>query len=375
MLEVANTIFVSFKINVCVIISFLVYLLQLSELFSFYLFSLVKLNMNSSCGFNERLSGAASVVLSLWFASSGLAAVTGNAVALWLFYKNESLRTISNWFLASLCVADFLAGLLVDPVYIAIKVLAQPRKGNILLKVFRMVWIHSTAATVFNLCCVSVDRFIAIRFPFRYQDIVTKKKCCTVIIMVWLISLFLPFSRILLENVTQTTVGGFWFSLLFILFALPLTVVTFCCVWIFTVARKQAGRIKRENVQNSNEMNSPVRAIQNHKAIKTIGFVLVVFIVSWMPSLVLSVVHYVTARDKCFSNKLAYIVWPWIDAVGLTSSAINPWIYFFRNGEFREALRGCCHRFPLNVTSQLCLRTRAESENVKSEGQQSPEDL
>ena len=363
LLEVANTIFVSFKINVFLFISFLVYLLQLSELFSFHLFSLVKLNMNISYGSNERLSGAASVVLSLWFASSGLAAVIGNAVVLWLFYKNESLRTISHKLLASLCVADFLAGLVVDPMYIAIRVFAQPQIDSIPRKVLQMVWIYSTAATVFNLCCVSVDRFIAIRFPFRYQAIVTKKRCYTVIIMVWSISLFLPFS-ILVEN--ATTDGDFWFTLSFIFFVLPLTVVTLCYVWIFTVAKKQAGRIKRENVQNSNEMNSPVGAIQNHKAIKTIGFVLGVFIVSWMPSLVLSVVHYVTGSDECFSDKLVYIVWPWIDAVGLTSSAINPWIYFFRKGEFREALRGCCHWFPLNVTSQLCLRTRAESENVKS---------
>ena len=260
----------------------------------------------SSCGSNERLSGAASVVLSLWFASSGLAAVIGNAVVLWLFYKNESLRTISNGFLASLCVADLLAGLVVDPMYIAIRVFAQPRQDSILRKVIQMVWIHSTAATVFNLCCVSVDRFIAIRFPFRYQDIITKKICYSVIIMVWLISLFLPFSRILVEN--PTTVGNFWFLISFIFFALPLTVVTLCYVWIFTVAEKQAGRIKRENVQNSNEMNSPVRAIQNHKAIKTIGFVLGVFIVSWMPSLVVSVVHYVTESDECFSKKAVYIV-------------------------------------------------------------------
>ena len=104
-------------------IAFLVYLLFLSEKFHFtytFLLSLVKLDMNVSCGFYERLSSAASIVLSLWFASSGLAAVIGNAVVLWLFYKSRSLRTISNTFLASLCVADFLAGLVVDPIYIAI---------------------------------------------------------------------------------------------------------------------------------------------------------------------------------------------------------------------------------------------------------------
>ena len=122
-------------------------------------------------------------------------------------------------------------------------------------------------------------------------------------------------------------------------------------------------------------MNCPVRAVQNHKAIKTIGLVLGVCIASWLPSLALSVVYHVTASDKCFSNKVVYIVWPWLDAVGWTSSAINPLIYFFRNGEFREALHRRFHWFPLNSTPQLWLRTRPESEDVKSEGQQSPEDV
>ena len=318
-----------------------------------FLLSLVKLDMNVSCGFYERLSSAASIVLSLWFASSGLAAVIGNAVVLWFFYKNKSLRTISNQFLASLCVADFLAGLVVNPIYIAIRCFAQPRKSSFLLKVINMVWIHSTAATVFNFCCVSVDRFIAICFPLRYQDIITKQRCYAVIIILWLISLFLPFSWILVEN--ATTVEDFWFSLSFVFFILPITVVTLCYFAIFKAARKQANRTKREHLQKTNEKNAPVRAMQNYKAIKNIGFVLGVFIVSWMPSLVVSIVEYVTASDKCVDHKLTYVVWPWIEAVGLTSSAINPWIYVFRNGEFREALRRCFHWFPLNVTPQFAL--------------------
>ena len=289
--------------------------------------------MNMSC-LDERLSIAASSILSLWFASSGLGAVIGNAVVLWLFYKNQSLRTISNRFLASLCVADFLVGLVIDPVWIAIRFFTQPKRAGILKQVINLLWIHSTAATVFNLCCVSVDRFIAIRFPFRYQDIISKKRCYAVIIMVWLISLFLPFSRILVDN--RTNIEQLWFSLTFITFVLPITVVALCYFSIFKAARKQANRIQRENLQHPNEMNGPVRAIQNYKAIKTIGFVLGVFIVSWMPSLVVSVVDYVTASDKCVDHRLAYVVWPWIEAIAFTSSAINPWIYCFRNGEFRE---------------------------------------
>ena len=309
--------------------------------------------MNISACFNEQLSSAASIALSLWFSLSGLAAVIGNAVVLWLFYKNEPLRTISNRFLVSMCVADFLAGLVVDPMYIAIKIIAQPQKGSILRKVIQIVWVHSTAATVFNLCCVSVDRFIAIRFPFRYQDIVTKKRCYAVIITVWLISLFLPFFRMLLDD--RMNVEYLWFSLSFIFFVLPITVVTLCYFCILKVAKKQSRRIERENHPNFHENNPPPRAIQNHKAIKTIGFVLGVFIVSWMPSLVLSVVGYVTASDKCFDHKLTFVVWPWSEAIGLTSSAINPWIYCFRNKEFCEALRRSFHWLPLNVTPEFAL--------------------
>ena len=221
--------------------------------------------MNISC-FSERLSTAASTVLSLWLSLSGLAAVIGNAVVLWLFYKNESLRTISNRFLASLCVADFLVGLVIDPTWIAIRFWIQPPENHIVTKVREMLWIHTTAATVFNLCCVSIDRFIAIRFPYHYQGIVTKKRCHLVIIMVWLISLILPFSRILEDN--PSNVEKLWFSLAFIYFVVPITVVTSCYFWIFNVARKQSRRMVRENHLNYDENNTPVRAIQNYKALK-----------------------------------------------------------------------------------------------------------
>ena len=70
------------------------------------------------------------------------------------------------------------------------------------------------------------------------------------------------------------------------------------------------------------------------------------FIVSRMPFLMVSVVDYVTASNKCVDHKLAYDVWPWIETIAFTSSAINPWIYCFRNGEFRNSLRLNCHRCP-----------------------------
>ena len=112
---------------------------------------------------------------------------------LWLFYKHKSLRTISNRFLASLSVADAFVGLVIDPVWIVTVCWIQPDFRSNLFLISIMLWIHTTAATTLNSCCVSIDRFIAIRFPFRYQDSLTKRRCFAVIILVWFISLSLPF--------------------------------------------------------------------------------------------------------------------------------------------------------------------------------------
>ena len=235
---------------------------------------------------NEQRSKEASIVLSLCFSSSGLAAVTGNAVVLWLFFRNESLRAISNRFLASLSVADFLVGLVIDPIWITFGCLIQPSNVTqaALNKFMEMLWIHTTAASTLNLCCVSVDRFIAIRFPFRYQDILTKKTCHSLIAVVWFTSLLLPCPVIFVNA------ENLWLFVSLVTFCIPTTVMAVCYFWIFKAASNQARRMTGGNKHRADERPStfPSRIIQNYKAIKTIDFMLAVFVVSWMPCLALS---------------------------------------------------------------------------------------
>ena len=37
------------------------------------------------------------------------------------------------------------------------------------------------------------------------------------------------------------------------------------------------------------------------------------------------------------TSEIDTAVWPWVEAIAFTSSAINPLIYYFRNKEFRLA--------------------------------------
>ena len=314
--------------------------------------------MKGNCS-EEHLSTAASFVLSVWFSLSGLAAVTGNVVVLWLFHKHESLRTISNRFLTSLSVADAFVGLVIDPFWIVIISWIQPRGQKNLSMITKMLWIQTTAATTLNSCCVSIDRFIAIRFPFRYQDSLTKRRCFAVIILVWFISLGLPFLMFSREGMDRKEL---FVSITITICLVPLLVVSFCYILIFKLARKQFRRIlETTNIPDSGE-NIRVRVVQNFKAIKTVGFVLSAYIITWMPSVVLQLVNfYYIEENRDGLCKVKLVVWPWVEAIAFSSSAINPLIYYFRNSDFRRAFRRTFHWLPC-VHEQDASHLRAQPE-------------
>ena len=51
----------------------------------------------------------------------------------------------------------------------------QPLVSGKVFKITLALWVHTTAATALNSFSVSIDHFMAIRFPFRYQDIFTRE--------------------------------------------------------------------------------------------------------------------------------------------------------------------------------------------------------
>ena len=321
--------------------------------------TLHQLNMKGNCS-KEYLSSGASIVLSVWFSLSGLAAITGNVVVLWLFYKHKSLRTISNRFLASLSVADVFVGLVIDPVWIVIICWIQPRGQKNLIMLTKMLWIQTTAATTLNSCCVSIDRFTAIRFPFRYQDILTKRRCLAVIILVWFISLSLSLPILFFQPGKDRK--ELFVSITCTMFLAPLLVVSFCYIIIFKVARKQFGRVLAAKKLPDSSENIRARVTQNFKAIKTVGFVLSACIITWMPSVVLLLVDFYYAKEeRCRIRKVKSVVLPWVQAIAFTSSAINPLIYYLRNSDFRQAFRRTFHWLPF-VHEQDALHLRVQPE-------------
>ena len=284
--------------------------------------------MANNC--SGELAYPASVILALLYGIIALPALLGNAVFLWVIYKARNVRTLSHLLLSSLALADFLVGLIIDPVWIA-RCVSTPHPYNHPFKIaIDALWIQTSVTTTFSLCAVSVDRYIAIRSALLYHQMVTEKRCYIAIAFVWIASLSFGFSRILVTN--PANLPKLWMCVTIITILLPMILIIFCYSRISVVARTQSKTITRQDVQRSNKLVS--ERIRNQKAAKTVGLVVALFFISWLPTLTTSFIH-LTMSDHCKNMR---VVWLWVELVAFSSSGINPWLYSLRNRDFRAEM-------------------------------------
>ena len=121
-----------------------------------------------------------------------------NIVTMHAIRKTPSLPKTLKTLLLSLAVSDFGVGVLSQPLYtsLLVKWLQKgiPSCGN--YKVFIVIMLLFSLASLFGVLAISVDRFLAIHLHLRYRELLTHKRVVAVVILVWLLSGFLSLATL-----------------------------------------------------------------------------------------------------------------------------------------------------------------------------------
>ena len=263
-------------------------------------------------------------------------ATSGNMMVLVAIYKTRSLRTISNFFICSLATADLLVGLLINPLYIALVAIRVWVSDHPLYQTENYLWIQSLTVTTFSLAAVSVDRYIAITKVFRYQEILTKKRCTAIISSIWVFSLAIASVTFFIDPEDGSKV---WVTCQAITVGIPLAAMGYCYYHIYRAAQRQSGQIlMHEGAVKIKTSQTQIQAItKNRKALKTVAIVIGLFFILFIPNFVFSIIE-ISTTERCQKLKV-YQSWLWSIWLGFSSSVFNPWVYAIRSREFREAYR------------------------------------
>ena len=117
-------------------------------------------------------------------------------------------------------------------------------------------------------------------------------------------------------------------------------------VLIFILAGEQYRIVKKET-GNSND--------NRLRAIKTVGLVLSICFVTWMPYLILTIVscyNLITHCRRGDSKRPIPVARTWVKATALTLSAINPLIYTSERASFNKLFAGLFTGCPVSNRSK-----------------------
>lgn len=279
----------------------------------------------------QLLSRESLIALSVISALAGLIGSVGNALVLLAVLKYEALRTIPDLFITSLAFSDFTVCALFLPMSIYYFYHPNAEEENLPFYLTKNFFGHtSMVASATNMFAVTIDRVIAIRFPFKYIGVMTKVHTAVAITIVWMISIAFGalYSR---EFISRYYIA--FYSVLLLLSTIAMY------IYIFIIAKRQENRI-----QDISKI-SDGSAVEK-KVAKTIFTVVGIYALCWLPVLLLPAIVNPVSKPVQFRRGF-----PWVQTVLACNSAINPYIYCMRSYKYRSAFAKILRRAPLDSTT------------------------
>ncbi|XP_068600873.1 adenosine receptor A2b [Brachionichthys hirsutus] len=296
-----------------------------------------------------------------------LLSISGNVLVCWAVAINSTLKNATNYFLVSLAVADVLVGCLAIPFAITISLgMRLDFYGCLFLACFVLVL---TQSSIFSLLAIAIDRYLAVKLPLRYNQLMTGKTAREIIAILWILSFvigLIPFfgwnrkyqscfnssvgvvvgnatdaapsdslrgcrPRCFFESVVDMQYMVYFNFLVCVL--PPLLIMLGIYLKIFTVARKQLRQIELKCVGDG---ESPHHSLLRReiRAAKSLSIIVGLFAVCWLP------VHVLNCLTLFYEElKRSEVVMYVAIILSHANSAVNPIIYAYRIQDFRSTFK------------------------------------
>ena len=274
-------------------------------------------------------------------------AVFGNALSLWILRTKPELRTLTHAFLTNLVIADLLLALL-TPFEAVATFSAVYMLGDYGCKIQRTSLYFFYAASILTLSAISLERYIGICHPLKYDDFKALKT--RIILFIWLGSAFIMIPHLYLSE--ERTLNGdmvcfrfhttdktrapfFWgyFVPCFVLLYLgPLILVS---VTYWRAARKLTEFESRLEVTSTVDISMTVR--MRKEVLRMLLVVIVFFVIQWTPFEIVEILDSAPGVmddvNPINSHRVA------VNMLAFSNAVFNPILFGFMSKPFREGFK------------------------------------
>ncbi|XP_074039063.1 neuropeptide SIFamide receptor-like [Leptinotarsa decemlineata] len=288
--------------------------------------------------------------------------LVGNFFVIAVVFRSPRMRTVTNFFIVNLAIADILVVMFCLPATLMSNIFVPWILGWWMCKTVPYIQGVSVAASVYSLVAVSLDRFLAIWWPLKCQ--ITKRRARIIIIFIWFVALTTtipwaiffdlvvifsdaPNVQLCIEVWPDQMNGSLYFLTANLMFCyiFPMILITMCYVLIYIKVWKRDIPTDTKDAQMEKmQQKSKV------KVVKMLVAVVILFVISWLPLYAIFARIKLGGEIEPWEEEILPIATPVAQWLGASNSCINPILYAFFNKKYRRGFvaiiksRRCCGR-------------------------------
>ncbi|XP_078358524.1 alpha-1A adrenergic receptor-like [Oculina patagonica] len=273
----------------------------------------------------------------------------GNLAVCATVYFHRALRTTTNYLIVSLAFADLLVSLFSMPFRIHFTIHNDQWCLN-LNACALWIWMDLVvcSSSIGSLAAVSIERFVAVKYPLRYPALMTQQTGLKMICFVWSYSVI--FASLGKYNWTFNRAETFagcnksdpiYFTVVASLaFFLPVLIVIVAYSYLTKIAFQQRRRTLNNTVRPGASPDPDhksfrrSRVLQELKAAKMMACVVGIFCLSWVPFFILLLLSF-WDRDSLRNMRLG-VRDIFVTILPNLNSSVNPFLYMAFTRELRE---------------------------------------
>lgn len=196
--------------------------------------------------------------------------ICGNSLVILSVCRHSKLRVTTNWFVVSLACADILVALFAMTFNASVIISGRWLFKPWVCDFWNSCDVLASTASILHLCCISIDRYIAIMRPLDYPMKITTRRVVYALCAVWISSALLSYIPIF-TGIYTTTEHIQWLKenpdqcdfVVNRVYAIVSSSISFwipCCIMVFTYYRiyKEATRQEKFIYKAQSMMPAPV---------------------------------------------------------------------------------------------------------------------
>ena len=329
-----------------------------------------------------------------------MTALVGNFIVVYAFIFYKRLRTsVTNYFIISLAVSDIMTSGLVTSFKLDSDIReGEWKHGEFMCNLYTTMYLLAVPSSVINLLAVTVDRYLVLRMPLRYNSLMPPRRAVLIIACLWIYAIIWACLPVMgwKEDLPTIYNGSCYFlstreyniTVNIVNFLVPMIFMAVFWSRIYAIVLHHIKRtIKTDQFLNTNDssnisnihctdQDAPPNLLtlaskenkqkkkmrRRFRGSRYIGFIVMLFYFCWLPYVTLSLIGNMCTEQVYIPPLLVEVFL----TLGFLNSALNPFLYPFHDKHFKGAFRDMWKRVRTkSLLKNICPKEEARKKVSK----------